>query len=136
MSVPTCFTSITFNYLPKARVLAASVKRTHPDWKFVVCICDRLEDHLEFNIEEEPFDEVIWGEELQIDNIYSWMFKHSVVEICTAVKGQVAWELLDRGAGKTLRRLPVPTSQIRSVRSQAIDASSLPSGPKARYFQP
>jgi hypothetical protein len=30
------FTSVTKSYLPKARVLAKSIKRFHPDWTFVL----------------------------------------------------------------------------------------------------
>jgi hypothetical protein len=82
-----CFTSMSFNYLAKARVLASSLKRFHPDWTFWVCITDREPVNFFFDIDAEPFDNVIWSDEIQIDDIKSWMFKHDIVEICTAVKG-------------------------------------------------
>ena len=96
-----CFTSISFSYLAKAKVLASSVKRHHPDWRMIVCITDRPPPGLNFSIEkEEFFDEVIWTHDLPINSINAWLFKHDVVEVCTAVKGVVLRELLRLGAEK------------------------------------
>lgn len=90
------YTSITCSYLPKARVLARSVKRYHPDWHFVVIYSDELSD--DFNLESEPFDEIILIEQLGIPNWKSWAFGHALVELCTAVKGPAA-ELLAQRPG-------------------------------------
>lgn len=79
------FTSVTANYLPKARVLASSVKKFHPEACFFLMISDRLPR--DFDLNEEPFDSVIQISDLGISNIESWIFKHSLVELCTAVKG-------------------------------------------------
>jgi hypothetical protein len=84
-----CFTSISFSYLAKARVLARTLKEHHPEWRFVVCITDREPDGFTFAIESEPFDEVIWTHDLPIDPVEGWLFKHDLVEVCTAVKGPV-----------------------------------------------
>jgi len=35
----------------------------------------------------EPFDRVVFSETLPVGNFRSWIFKHDVVEACTAVKG-------------------------------------------------
>lgn len=96
------FTSIVTNYLPKARVLASTLKLRHPDWRFHLCISDRNSTNSRLKTTGEPFDSVIWIEELNIENIYQWIFKHAVVEICTAVKGPVALSLLQRGAEKVM----------------------------------
>jgi hypothetical protein len=96
-----CFTSISFNYLARARVLADTIKYYHPDWKMVVCIADLPPPNFQFDIEEEKFfDEVIWAHDLPVHPIYAWLFKHDVVELCTAVKGPVLLHLLGRGADK------------------------------------
>jgi lipopolysaccharide biosynthesis glycosyltransferase len=84
-----CYTSISLNYLPKARVLAWSLKRFHPDWTFWLCITDREPPGFRFDLSSEPFDKIIWCDELPIENIKSWLFKHDVIEVCTAVKGPV-----------------------------------------------
>ncbi|MGC9964452.1 MAG: hypothetical protein ABSE08_03515 [Syntrophobacteraceae bacterium] len=96
------FTSIAVNYLPKARVLASTLKLRHPEWRFHLCVSDRKTSDLGLDNETELFDSVLWLEELEIDNIYQWIFKHTVVEICTAVKGFVALSLLKRGAEKVI----------------------------------
>jgi hypothetical protein len=84
-----CFTSITFRYLAKARVLAWSLKRRHPDWVLWVVITDKEPPGFRFTIEHECFDRVIWADELPVDNLKGWLFMHELVEACTAVKGPV-----------------------------------------------
>ncbi|QTA80411.1 transferase domain-containing protein [Desulfonema limicola] len=79
------FTSITANYLPKARVLAKSVKKHNPDAIFHLVLSDNMPEGIVIN--EEPFDSVLFIDDLDIPNQDSWIFKHSVVELCTAVKG-------------------------------------------------
>ena len=100
------FTSITLNYLPKARVLASSLKKFHPDWMFYVVISDKLDPRYNWketiNLDEEPFDEIIWAEELGIADFDSWLFKHSVVEISTAVKGPTFQKFAEEKPGKLL----------------------------------
>ncbi len=79
------FTSVAANYIPKARVLAASVKRHNPDARFHLLLSDPKPSWL--GASPEPFDSVILAEELGIPDFERWVFKHSVVELCTAVKG-------------------------------------------------
>lgn len=82
------YTSITKSYLPKARVLAKSVKRFHPEWTFVLLFSDELPAG--FDLNQEPFDEVLNIDQLGIPDWQSWAFGHAVVELCTAVKGPAA----------------------------------------------
>jgi hypothetical protein len=88
------FTSITANYLPKARVLAASVKKFHPEAQFHLILSDIIPQWLV--IENEPFDSIITIEELSIPDLKSWIFKHSIVEMCTGVKGLAFKEIIKR----------------------------------------
>ncbi|WP_150465530.1 hypothetical protein [Francisella sp. SYW-2] len=97
-----CFTSFTFSYIDKARLLAWSFKRFHPDWDFVALITDKEPLGFKLNLDEEYFDSVIWGQDLDVDNIKSWMFKHNIVEMCTAVKGPVLDLLANSGADKII----------------------------------
>lgn len=90
------YTSITKSYLPKARVLAKSVKRFHPDWTFVLLYSDDLPAG--FNLEQEPFDELLTIDQLQLPGWQSWAFGHTVVELCTAVKGPAAELFAQRSA--------------------------------------
>ncbi len=87
------YTSITSNYLPKARVLAESVKRTDPDTLFHLVLSDSLP--VGWEIAEEPFDSVIYAQDIVTQNFYSWAFGHSVVEMCTAVKGVALEHIFD-----------------------------------------
>ena len=88
------YTSITKSYLPKARVLAKSVKKFHPDWTFVLLYSDDLP--LGFDLSAEPFDEVLTIENLGIPDWKRWAFGHTVVELCTAVKGTAAEVMAQR----------------------------------------
>jgi hypothetical protein len=79
------FTSVTANYLPKAAALAHSVKRVHPESTFHCLLSDDLPS-CPASI-TEPFDNIINIEELGLQNLPQWIFRHRIVELCTAVKG-------------------------------------------------
>ena len=88
------FTSITSNYIPKARVLAHSVKKYVPNAVFHLLLCDSPPQG--FDLEQEEFDHLMLLDELDIDNQKSWIFQHNVVELCTAVKGRGFQEIFRR----------------------------------------
>ena len=78
------FTSAAANYLPKARVLASSIRQFHPDWKIHLVLCDERPPGF-----SDPFhfDRVWELTDLDIPNLKSWLFEHTLVEASTAVKG-------------------------------------------------
>lgn len=82
-----CYTSFTFSYLAKAQVLAWSLRRFHPDWHLIALITDILPVGCDETSIMMYFDEVLWGKDLPVENFDSWIFKHDIVEACTAVKG-------------------------------------------------
>lgn len=79
------FTSICANYLHKARTLAQSVKENIPDAKFIVCLVER---EIKSNYTNQYFDEVILAKDAWEGNFERFIFKHSIVEASTSVKGQ------------------------------------------------
>lgn len=87
------FTSITPNYLAKARVLASSLKRFHPEIRFHVAIAEAETEH---SVEGEPFDEVADLTDLGLAEDRGWLFQHNVVELCTAIKGLYSERMLAR----------------------------------------
>ncbi len=88
------FTSCVNNYIPKARVLASTLKSFHPDWTF--CLLLGEAPPAGFNLDEEPFDRLMGFDELDIPNYRSWLFRHRIVEICTAAKGPALHHFLVR----------------------------------------
>jgi hypothetical protein len=81
--VTVAFTSINWQYLPKALVLAESLKRFHRDWQFHIL----LNDHVPVTGTDLPnVDAVVPISGVGIDNFHSWCFGHDVVELCTATK--------------------------------------------------
>lgn len=91
------YTSICQNYLPKARILAQSVKLHCPNSYFSLVVSDALPEN--FDLSREPFDEVVYIDELEVPtkNLQFWIYTHTVVEICTAVKGQALCRFLNAG---------------------------------------
>lgn len=100
-------TSIALNYLPKARVMFSTLRKFHPDWKLAVIIVDEEIPELTSRIEQmEEFDEAIYVSSLEIGNgeggildatqKKQWLFKHNIVEACTAVKGSAVTKILSR----------------------------------------
>lgn len=97
------FTSITLNYLPKAQILARSLKKYHADWRFHLLVCDRLPEGggaPASVFDRTLFDRVVWLDELAAPDLQSWIFKHTVVELCTAVKGIFLQQLVREGVDK------------------------------------
>lgn len=90
------YTSFTYSYLGRARVLGHSIKRHHPDWHVVAVITDREPPGFDFDISKEPFDEVILGQDLLGPSSSQWLFQHNIVEACTGVKGAASLELIRR----------------------------------------
>ncbi len=90
-----CFTSFTYAYLSRARVLAASVRRAHPSWHLAAVLVDEPPAGEDPAVLAETFDEVLRLPGLGIPRHRSWIFKHDVVEACTAVKGHALLLLLE-----------------------------------------
>lgn len=93
-----CYTSVSFSYLDRARVLAESVRKHHPDWTLWLLLSDEAPEGFHFDIGEECFDHVVTISELGIPEWKQWAFEHDVVELCTAVKGTMLCRLLDEAA--------------------------------------
>lgn len=97
------FTSIVSNYLPKAIVLAESVRRHQPDALFYLILCDTPPaDAPDF---ARAFDRVFLLKDLAVPvpNLEQWIFHHTMVELCTAVKGPFLLQALEQlGADKVV----------------------------------
>lgn len=88
------FTSITANYMPKAAALARSVKRVHPEAVFHVVLSDDMpaaDPHV-----VEAFDSIINIRDLPLADLPKFIFRHRLVELCTAVKGTAFQYIADR----------------------------------------
>lgn len=96
------YTSINSNYLPKARVLAKSVKKHCPDAKFSLVYVDDIPEGID--MDREYFDEILGVEDLNIpvQNLKLWVFQHTVVELCTAIKGPALVKFLEEGSNKVV----------------------------------
>jgi hypothetical protein len=89
------YTSFSYSYLNRARVLAKTLRARHPDWVIWAIVTDKEPNEFRFDIGEEDFDYLVTAEELFGDETDVWLFGHDVVEACTAVKGKAAVELLN-----------------------------------------
>lgn len=96
------YTSATFSYIDRARVLAESVRRHHPDWTFWFVLSDEPPEGLAFDPAAEPFDRVVRLPELGVPDWRPWAFEHDIVELCTGVKGHALELIFGAGAGKVL----------------------------------
>ncbi len=84
------FSSAALNYLPKVRVLFASLRRYHPEWQLHLALADRLVADVELPAEIHPL------EDLGIPGWRGWAFCHDVVELSTAIKAFLLRRLLRR----------------------------------------
>ena len=90
------YTSITFSYLNRARVLLDSLKKFHPDWKTVLIVSDIPPADFEFDPSLDDYTEIIYIPEIFDHNIDTWIARHNIVELCTAVKGQALIHIMDK----------------------------------------
>lgn len=79
------FTSICANYLHKARTLAKSVKDNIKDAVFVVSL---LEKEHKKEYEYPFFDEIVLAKDAWSTGFEKFIFKHTIVEASTSVKGR------------------------------------------------
>ncbi|MBL6082586.1 hypothetical protein JMJ56_31980 [Belnapia sp. T18] len=95
-----CFTSFSFSYLTRAIMLARTLKAVHPDWQIWAMLVDEPPPNLDPDVALADFDSYIYAKDLGFPNFSSWIFKHDIVEACTAVKGQMMSHLLNSDADK------------------------------------
>lgn len=97
------YTSFSYSYLNRARVLAASLRRQHPDWVIWAVLTDKESEAFSIDWQKEDFDHVVSAEELFGEETDAWLFGHDVVEACTAVKGAALQRILcEPGCEKVL----------------------------------
>ena len=97
-----CFTSASYSYLDRARVLFETVREFHPDWENWLCLVDEDPQGFELYLDREDFDHVRKARDLGIVDFEAWAFEHEVVELCTAVKGPMLCQLLEQGYDKVI----------------------------------
>jgi len=88
------FTSCALNYAPKARILVESMRKHAPQVRFCLALADKAREHNQELL--EYFDEVISIEDIDEINNPSWIFKHEIVELATAIKPFVLREILKK----------------------------------------
>jgi hypothetical protein len=78
------FTSANNAYIPKASILVESLKNIYPEFYFICVLSDKKDNSIDYAV----FDEVLTVEDLEIPaaNLETWIFSHTTVELCTAVK--------------------------------------------------
>ena len=79
------FTSVCSNYGHKARVLAHSVHEHIPDAQVFLCLTER--EVPESLAADSCFDRILLSKDIWEGNFDRFIFKHSIVEASTAVKG-------------------------------------------------
>lgn len=87
------FTSICANYLHKARTLAKSVKENIPDATFIVSL---LETEMKNKYKYDFFDDIVLAKDYWGMGFEKFIFKHTIVEASTAVKGRFFQYLYER----------------------------------------
>ena len=88
------FTSFSYSYLNRARVLADGLRRLHPDWTLWAVVTDVTPEGMDHDWSKEGYHHVLTAEALFGEETEPWLFGHDIVEACTAVKGAAARRIL------------------------------------------
>ena len=97
-----CFTSLTCAYLSRGRLLAASVRRHHPDWAIWAVLVDVPPPGMDLRAAVAGFDRVLDARALIAGSFGRWVFGHDVVAACCAVKGAALCRLLGLGVDRVV----------------------------------
>ncbi len=97
-----CFTSASFAYLDRVRVLAETLAKHNPNWKLWLCLVDQEPPGFAFHPEQDGLAGVVRISELGIPNLRTQIFTHDIVELCTLVKGAMLDQMLARGADRVV----------------------------------
>src|SRR5579883_2582891 len=94
------YTSFTYSYLSRARVLAGTIRRHHPEAVIWAIVVDEPPPQMDDETWRAEFDRVVDAASLFPGVWPWWIFKHDLVEACTAVKGHALLHLMNEGAEK------------------------------------
>lgn len=92
-----CYTSFTYAYLGRARTLLATLRDVHPDWTVCAVVIDEPPPGGFDTDLLAGFDVVLRLDDLGIPRARAWLFKHEIVEACTAVKAAAMLRLMEAG---------------------------------------
>ena len=98
----TCvFTSCNYGYFHKARLLLKSIRRTS-DVDFFFMISDRPHAGAEDIVAKSLNSYIVYTSRLHIPSFDQWVYRHNVVELCTAVKASCAKYLMRKGYDRVI----------------------------------
>lgn len=78
------FTICSNNYLPQAKVLRNTLKRHHPEFKFIFVLVDKFIDNCNYSTDFE--DEIVLAEDLGIKDFNKLAENYNIIELNTSVK--------------------------------------------------
>ncbi|MES2372512.1 MAG: glycosyl transferase [Bacteroidota bacterium] len=84
-------TICSFNYIPKALVLLESYHSFHPDHSLFILIVDKKRPDFTFSA---AYINIIWVQDLVVENFYKYAFCFDVIELNTNVKPMAMKHLL------------------------------------------
>ena len=90
------YTSFTYSYLGRARVLCRTLRQHHPDWVLWAVISDLPPEGVDPAGPLTEFDHILTAADLFGADTDRWLFGHDIVEACTAVKGRAMQHILAR----------------------------------------
>ena len=88
------YTACAYNFLPKACVLARSLRKKMPNAHLCLGLADEVDK--EANAADYGFDSIISPDDMTdyVPDTAAWVFKHDVMELSTAIKGFILDTLL------------------------------------------
>lgn len=91
------FTIVSKNYTHYARTLISSIKEHYPGADLFVALCDKPDG---IDYADEPYALIKLEELDNIPDRHKFLFRHTILELNTAIKPYVIEKLFDRGYGK------------------------------------
>lgn len=118
------FTSFNIAYAPRACLLAESLKRNEQNIEVIALLVDETstpEAKKAVDVMKRYFDRVVLAKDIGIPNFRQWIFKHNVVEACTAVKPRMLENLFSESPGTVIYMDPDTYSFAPYIRNLLAD---------------
>lgn len=78
------FTICSNNYLAQAKTLGDNVLKYNPDYKFVICLCDKKSPKVDYSVYQQF--EIIEAHDIGIKNFKKMASQYNIIELNTSIK--------------------------------------------------
>lgn len=102
MSKTIFFTSASYAYLDRVNILVETLKQHTENCTFALILVDEEPENFSYDFNNSLIDQVVYIKDLLPNDFEAFIFRHDIVELSTAVKGEALCHFLNKGFDKAI----------------------------------